>query len=119
MSVTYYLRLVLDRYVDEAPREEVTSWGLVGGLGEEEAKIIGESRITQDVTAALWRKQLAGAKEHGFVMQAFDGKLDGLTEAFYEALDLTQYLMKVRKETGAAYVTAYDDMGQFKQEEKP
>ena len=101
MSVpVYYLRLALEEYIEEAPRKEVFSRGVLGGLDKEGAEIVKKSRITWDVTAALWRKQVAGAKEHGFVMDAFDGKVDGLTEAFQEALDLTQYLMKMRLERG-------------------
>jgi hypothetical protein len=96
----YYLRLVLDRYEEHKLHEEIDSWGVLGGLDEEGAEIIKQSAITQGVTAALWRKQVAGAKEHGHVMNAFDGKVDGLTEAFAEALDLTQYLMKMRLERG-------------------
>ena len=89
-------QLVLALVSDDGEMRE--EWGLLHIQTDEEKHIVRESHITKLVTAALWKKQIAGAKEHGHVMNAFDGKVNALAEAFQEALDLTQYLAKARME---------------------
>ncbi len=68
-------------------------WTILSSLTDEEAQIVKESAITREVTAALWRKQIDGAKEHGHAMQLGDD-VDALRNALDETIDLAQYLMK-------------------------
>lgn len=69
------------------------AWILLPWLTDEEAQIVKESGITRQVTIALWRKQIDGAKEHGHAMSLGDD-VNALRNALEEAIDLTQYLMK-------------------------
>ena len=71
-------------------------WDLLD-LTEDEANIVVASQITRDTVKALWRKQIDGAKEHGYAMQPGDD-VDALQNAFEETLDLAQYLMKAIRE---------------------
>jgi len=89
----YMLRLVLQR-IGGNNDELMSDWPLIFHLDEDEANIITQCQITRAVTTRLWLKQIAGAKEHRFVMQAGDGRVDALKEAQAEALDLCQYLEK-------------------------
>lgn len=66
-------------------------------LEDKEAQLVLDSGVTVEVTRALWRKQIAGVREHGFAMQPGDD-VDAILNAFEEALDLSQYLMKMIEE---------------------
>lgn len=69
-------------------------WPLIPNLTDEDAEIVARSPITREVMAHLWRRQIAGAKEHGGPMQPGDAVPDALVEALAESLDLSQYLTK-------------------------
>ena len=72
-------------------------WTLLPEMDDVDTQIVLESAITREVAAALWRKQIAGAVEHNRTMQPGDG-VDAIQNAFEEALDLSQYLMKMIEE---------------------
>lgn len=69
-------------------------WNLLS-LSDEEAQIVVRSHITRRVTENLWRRQIDGATEHGGPMQPGETLVDGIKEALAEAIDMSQYLMKV------------------------
>ncbi|KKN12982.1 hypothetical protein LCGC14_1011040 [marine sediment metagenome] len=84
------------RITSEEDSHHYGDWTLLS-LTDEEARIVKDSALTRDVTRSLWRKQIDGAKEHGHVMNAGD-HVDAIQNAFEEALDLSQYLMKELQE---------------------
>ncbi len=74
------------------------TWDILHGLSSEDFDVITQSDLTQAVTRKLWEKQIKGATEHGYVMQAGDGRVNAFAEAQAEALDLMQYLEKALTE---------------------
>ena len=104
----YTLRLILHR-IDGDNDELINDWPLIAHLDGDEANIVTQCQITRAVTVRLWLKQIAGAKEHGHVMQAGDGRVDALKEAQAEALDLCQYLEKMLMEVKEEWPAAGQD----------
>jgi hypothetical protein len=83
---------------------------VASGLGQEEADIVIASNVTLIVTRRLWKKQIEGVKEHGFVLQPGDRRVDALIEAQAEALDLAQYLEKAIQEKDVRWPDRYEHL---------
>ena len=92
--MAYRLGMVLTGIEADGTEHRVDAWTVLARLDKAEASIVIESKITRAVTRKLWEKQVKGATEHGYVMQAGDERVGALAEAQAEALDLMQYLEK-------------------------